>query len=67
VPDASVDVIGTRAVAELSSIAADNLVPLLLLNEPDGSGKETGSDHVQEAGRCNKEGLKPGHRSTSMM
>lgn len=37
VPDATVDIIGARTVAELGCITANQLVPLLSLEEPDTS------------------------------
>ncbi len=64
VPDGLVGVVGARAGADLGGVTTDDVVPLLLLQGPDGTGKETGSDQVEQAGGCDEEDLQFRGRAT---
>lgn len=56
-PHALVNVIRAGAGAQLGSIAADNVVPLLRLQVPYRTGEEAGGDEVEEARRDDEEHL----------
>jgi hypothetical protein len=49
VPDTPVNIVRSRTISEFRGITADNLVPLLLLKEPDGAREETCGDKVEKA------------------
>jgi hypothetical protein len=50
-PHASSDVVASRARAELSSVAANDFVPLVRLKMPDALREEACSDEVEQACR----------------
>ena len=56
-PDGLVRVVGAGADADLGGVTTDDVVPLLLLQGPDGTGEEAGGDQVEQAGRCDEEDL----------
>jgi len=56
-PDTLVDIVRAWPVAELGGVAADDVVPLLGLKSPNGSGEETRCDEVQKAGGEDEEQL----------
>jgi len=45
-PDTLVDIIRSRAIPELSSVAPHHVVPLLLFESPDGSREQPGRHEV---------------------
>jgi hypothetical protein len=49
VPDTPVNIVRSRTISEFRGVTTDNLVPLLLLKEPDGARKETCGNKVKEA------------------
>lgn len=48
-PDTPVNIVRSRTISEFRGITADNLVPLLLLEEPNGAREETCGDKVEKA------------------
>lgn len=56
-PHALTDIVGARAGACFAGVAADGVVPGVILEKPDGAGEETGGDEVEEAGADYKEDL----------
>ena len=60
VPDRGADVVGARAGAYLGGVAADDVVPVLLLEVPDGFAEEARGDEVEEAGGDYEEDLEFG-------
>lgn len=57
VPYCLVDIIGARPISKLGSVAANNVVPLLLLEVADATRKQPSCDKVKEAGRRHQEDL----------
>lgn len=56
-PDALVDVVGSRTASELRSIATNEAVPLLGFEVPDGAREETRADQVKQTGGNDEEVL----------
>lgn len=63
-PKAAVNIVGSRAVAKLSRVAAHDDVPLLRLKVPDGAREEPGGDQIQEARRNDKKQVDLHHRAS---
>ena len=57
VPDGLVRVVRAGADADLGGVTTDDVVPLLLLEGPDGTGEEAGGDQIEQAGGCDEEEL----------
>lgn len=64
VPNALVNIIGSRTVTSLCSISTKGIIPLLCFQVPNASGEETCGNEVQETSRDDKEQLKLGSRTT---
>lgn len=56
-PDTLLDVIGPWSISQLSSITADDVVPYLVFEIPNGAGEKAGSDQIQQARRGYEEVL----------
>lgn len=67
VPDALADVIRSWAIAQLGSVAANDVVPLLLLKVPHRAREQAGTDKVQKAGREDQEPLELGGGTTPVV
>lgn len=65
-PDTFINVIRARAIPELCSVAADDIVPLLLFEIPNCSGEEAGRHEIQETRRDDKEDLQLGGRAAPL-
>jgi hypothetical protein len=65
VPHALPDVVGARAGADPVGVAADDFVPGVGLEGPDGFGEEARGDEVEEAGGDDEEDLEFGAAAES--
>lgn len=63
-PDAAVNVVRAGSSTSLSSIAADKLVPLLLLERPNSAREQAGAYQVEQASRDDEENLQLGASTT---
>lgn len=63
VPNDLVDIVGAGAIAQLLGIAANDIVPFLLLKVPDGAGEQTGRYKVEQTSRNHEENLHMGGRA----
>lgn len=64
VPNDLVNIIGTRAISQLLSVTANDVVPFLLLKVANSTGEQTGRDEVEQTGRNHEEDLHVGGRTT---
>lgn len=58
------DVVSTCASAKLLGVAANNVVPLLLLKVADGTGEQSGCNQIKQTGRNDEEDLHLGRGAT---
>lgn len=64
-PDALSDVVRAWPCASFTCIAADNVVPSVVLEEPNCLGEEAGCDEVEEASTDHEEDLEFGCVTTT--